>query len=70
MNNPFDDLEIARDLVRRDECDYLFDRVRKESKEMDGLPARTDYRDGYAAGLDFVMDVLDGRIGYLHDRWG
>ena len=70
MSNPFDQLELARDLVRRDECQWLFDKVRQESKEMDGLPARTDYRDGYAAGLDFAMDLLDGRIGHLRDRWG
>lgn len=72
MSNPFDQLELARDLVRRDECQHLFDKVRKEHKRIEeqyGLNI-PDMEMGYMEGLDFVMNELDERIGWLRDRWG
>lgn len=72
MNNLFDALDVARDLVSRDECEFLFDKIRAEHKEY----AETHKDEmltsdsGYARGLEFAMDLLDGRIGELRDRWG
>lgn len=68
--NPFDQLEVARDLVRRDECERLFGEIVTEEKEREAfLIERTEYTDGYVAGLNFVLDLLDVRIGHLRDRW-
>jgi hypothetical protein len=72
VSNPFDVLDVARDLVRRDECEFIFDKIRDEHKEY----AETHKDEmltsdsGYARGLEFAMDLLDGRIGFLRDRWG
>ena len=71
MDNPFDALDVARDLVRRDECEWLFDKIRAEHKEYADThkDEMLTSDSGYARGLEFVMDLLDERIGFLRDRW-
>jgi hypothetical protein len=64
MTNPFDHLELARDLVRRDEAQRLFDIVSAEHKR------QFDTGEDDVGGLAWVLDVLDERIGWLRDRWG
>lgn len=71
--NRFDALEMARDLVSRDEAQRLFGIVRANHKQAEGEHAdefsQMDGKDGYLAALTYVMDELDERIGYLRDRW-
>jgi hypothetical protein len=67
-SNPFDAMEIARDMVKRDECTYLFNEILAEDKQV-GVEV-DEYYKGYKEGLRFAMDLLDGRIGHLRDRWG
>jgi len=71
VDNPFDALDVARDLVRRDECEWLFDKIRAEHKEYADThkDEMLTSDSGYARGLEFVMDLLDERIGFLRDRW-
>lgn len=71
--NPFDILDVARDLVRRDEADHLFDVVKALSKEVEESEAwddEPDVKKGVLRGLNMVMDELDGRIGFFRERWG
>lgn len=66
--NPMDFAEMGRDLLRRDECMLLFDRLSKEKKlSLKGI--RNEYTNGYEDALQMAMDYLDGRIGSLRDRW-
>lgn len=74
MNNPMDLMEVARDLIRKDECQSLFELLYAEHKRFDkerleklAETGEDDYR--YADGLEFAMDILDARIGLLRDRW-
>jgi hypothetical protein len=68
MSNPMDIMEVARDLVRKDEAQHLFE-VLSDGAPGESLPVRTDYRDGYRDGLAFALDRLDERIGFLRDKW-
>lgn len=84
MNNPFDQLEIARDLVRRDECQHLFGVVRKVQTQVlsnpegwhdplgNGPVEEIDaaYTRGVIRGMEIMLNELDERIGWLRDRWG
>lgn len=69
MPNPMDQLEVVRDLIRKEECEFLFNSVRVEEKTIDPDTLSGGYRDGYYAGLNFVLDLLDVRIGHLRDKW-
>lgn len=66
--NMFDTFNVVRDIALRDECERLFFEVRDEEKQV-GVEV-DEYHKGYKAGLQFVMDLLDVRIGELRDRWG
>lgn len=69
--NPFDFLELARDMVRQDEAQAIFDAVSDWAKKWQAMEHDPEEDGGgYLAGLDWVMDLLDGRIGYHRDRWG
>jgi hypothetical protein len=74
MMQPFDAITIARDLVSQDEASRLFEVVHLESNRATGEPPDASqepgWQDGYLVGLQFVMDVLDVRIGSLRERWG
>jgi hypothetical protein len=75
MSNPFDQLELARDLVRRDECERLFDEVNRLSKVWADLDwqefcVSPEEKEGRLRGLENTMNMLDERIGWLRDRWG
>lgn len=71
-SNPFDLLELARDMVRRDECDAIYDAIRTEAREY--LAQRADSGDPSPGvdmvPLDLLLDLLDGRIGHYRERWG
>lgn len=71
MSNPMDIIEVARDLIRKDEAQHLFDLLLAEDVRVNreyglNLPDETV---GYLDGLKFAMDELDARIGFLRDRW-
>ena len=73
--NPMDQLEVARDLIRKDECEFIFNKLNAISKAWEQLPDE-EFGDHPEAkinrlrGLETIMDLLDERIGHLHDRWG
>jgi hypothetical protein len=73
MGNPFDVVEVARDLVRHDECHRLFTVLHDLFKEIeagDSWEDEPEVRKGVLKGLDIAMNELDERIGELRNRWG
>jgi hypothetical protein len=73
--NPMDQLEVARDLVRKDECEFLFKELNAISKIWENLPDEefgnySEAKINRLQGLEAALNILDERIGYLHDRWG
>lgn len=79
-HNPFDVIEVACDIVRRDECERSFDVLRSIEKGIDAeddwsdpsitSPDDAAYTRGIKRGLSIAMDELDERITYLRNRWG
>lgn len=71
MSNPFDVMDTARDLVRRDECERLYERIVQEQnlcKMSQTLDA--PYDRGVIKGLELALNIIDGEIGWLRERWG
>lgn len=71
MSNPFDALDVARDLVRRDECERLFKTILAEQDLFRTNPTEdTEYDKGLLRGMELTLNILDEEIGWLRDRWG
>lgn len=81
--NPFDAVEIARDLVRRDEAQHLFNVISDAQSQVLSSFADDGWHDpkgnseeediaytrGVIRGMEVVLNELDERIGFLRDRW-
>jgi len=72
--NPLDILEIARDLIHKDEAEHLFKELHDISKEWQsedpeefGGEAAKAAR---IAGLECALNIIDERIEHLRGRWG
>ena len=73
VSNPLDSAALLRDLHRRDECEYLFERIADVRNRLPGVaPGDTEAtakKEGYLAAVGMVMDIIDGRIQQLQDKW-
>lgn len=75
MSNPMDLLEVARDLIRKEELERTFKDLHDLHKAWSDLDwhemglRNEEERGGMLSGLDEAMNYVDERIGYLRDRW-
>jgi hypothetical protein len=69
--NPIHFMELARNLVRYDECEDLFSDIRKLLDEPPNLEyhnAQNDYLTGWISAIEEVLNILDGRMSWLREE--